>query len=97
MIRGPFLAILLAAPVPVHAGGARTSPATQAQLDEGLNALYSLDYVQARRASRKLIELEPDNPFGYLFEASAIWWQASQEYVLFKDTPTLQGLFEQDV
>jgi len=91
-----FLFIALA-PLSVHAGGARTSAVAQAQLDEGLNALYSLDYAKSRRASRKLIELEPDNPFGYLFEAGAIWWQASQEFGLFKDTPTLQGLFEQDI
>ena len=50
-----------------------------------------------RKAARKLVEMEPDNPFGYLFEAGAIWWQASQEFGLFKDTPTLQGLFEQDI
>ncbi len=93
-----LLAFLIAlAPVSTYAGGAQTSPAAQTQLDEGLNALYSLDYVKARRASRKLIEIEPDNPFGYLFEAGSIWWQASQEYGLFKDTPTLQGLFEQDI
>ncbi|MCM2303187.1 MAG: hypothetical protein NDJ72_00675 [Elusimicrobia bacterium] len=89
--------ILALAPASVHAGGAKTSPAAEAQLDRGLTALYSLDYAEARLASRKLIELEPDNPFGYLFEAGAIWWQSSQEYGLFKDTPTLQGLFEQDI
>ncbi|MEK7232721.1 MAG: hypothetical protein AAB268_02810 [Elusimicrobiota bacterium] len=101
MISGPLIRIvvllLALAPMSVYAGGARPTPATQTHLDEGLSALYRLDYAQARRASRKLIELEPDNPFGYLFEASAIWWQASQEYGLFKDTPTLQGLFEQDI
>ncbi|MDX6771179.1 MAG: hypothetical protein SF051_16740, partial [Elusimicrobiota bacterium] len=62
-----------------------------------LKALYGLEYGKSRRAARELIEMDPDNPFGYLFEAGAIWWQASQEYGLFKDTPTLQGLFEQDV
>ena len=97
-MRTSFLALLIAlAPVSTYAGGAKTSPAAEAQLDAGLTALYSLDYAEARRASRKLIELEPDNPFGYLFEAGAIWWQASQEYGLFKDTTTLQGLFEQDI
>ncbi|MBI3564037.1 MAG: hypothetical protein HY079_02440 [Elusimicrobia bacterium] len=78
-------------------GGARLSPAAAAQLDEGLHRLYSLDYPQSRAAFRKLIELEPDNPFGYLFEAGGIWWESSQEYGLFTSTPTLQGLFEQDV
>lgn len=97
-MRTSFLALLLAlAPAPVFAGGARTTPAAEAHLDRGLTALYSLDYEESRRAARKLIELEPDNPFGYLFEAGAIWWQSSQEYGLFKDTPTLQGLFEQDI
>lgn len=79
------------------AAGPRLSPAAEAQLDEGLQRLYSLDYDQSRAAFRKLIELEPDNPFGYLFEAGGIWWESSQEFGLFKDTPTLQGLFEQDV
>ncbi len=91
--------VLLLTLVPglAFAGGAHTSPVAEAKLDEGITALYGLEYAQARRASRKLIELEPDNPFGYLFEAGAIWWQASQEFGLFKDTPTLQGLFEQDI
>jgi tetratricopeptide (TPR) repeat protein len=72
-------------------------PAAEAQLNEGLERLYSLDYASSREAFRKLIELEPDNPFGYLFEAGGIWWESSQEFGLFKDTPTLQGLFEEDV
>ena len=92
-----FALALTLAPLPASAGGARTSPATEAQLNEGITALYSLDYAQSRKAARKLVEMEPDNPFGYLFEAGAIWWQASQEFGLFKDTPTLQGQFEQDI
>ncbi len=93
-----LLAALTAAPRPARAeGGAHLSPAAAAQLDEGLHRLYSLDYVKSRAAFRKLIELEPDNPFGYLFEAGGIWWESSQEYGLFTATPTLQGLFEQDV
>jgi tetratricopeptide (TPR) repeat protein len=89
-------ALLLALSRPA-AAAPRLSPAAEAQLDEGLRRLYSLDYAQSRAAFRKLIELEPDNPFGYLFEAGGIWWESSQEYGLFKDTPTLQGLFEHDV
>lgn len=86
------LLLLCAAP----AGAALTRPAEFA-LDEGLTHLYGLEYEKSRAAFRGLIEKEPDNPFGYLFEAGAIWWQSSMEYGLFKDTPTLQGLFEQDV
>lgn len=82
---------------PAPERGPRLSPAAEKQLTEGIDRLYSLDYEASRAAFRKLIELEPDNPWGYLFEAGGIWWQSSQEYGLFKDTPTLQGLFEQDV
>lgn len=73
------------------------SPTAQQQLDIGLTHLYSLEYDESRAAFRRLIELEPDSPWGYLFESGGIWWQSAQEYGLFKDTPTLQGLFEQDV
>ncbi len=91
-------AALLAAGLPRPASaGPHLSPAAETQLDEGLTRLYSLDYVAARSSFRKLIELEPDNPFGYMFEAGGIWWESSQEFGLFKDTPTLQGLFEEDV
>jgi len=73
------------------------SPAAETALDQGLHALYSLDYDRSRAAFHSLIEQEPDSPYGYLFESGGIWWQASQEYGLFKDTPTLQGVFERDV
>lgn len=88
------LALSLAAAAPARA---TLSANAEAALDRGLHHLYSLDYAEARADFRRLIEQEPDNPFGYLFESGAIWWQSSQEYGLFKDTPTLQGLFEEDV
>jgi hypothetical protein len=89
---------LLAALSLVAAAPARAlSPDAERALDDGLRHLYALEYPQARAAFHGLIEKEPGNPFGYLFESGAIWWEASQEYGLFKDTPTLQGLFERDV
>ncbi len=89
----PALALLA-----LLAGPARAlSAAAESSLDQGLHALYSLDYERSRAAFHALIEQEPDSPFGYLFESGAIWWEAAQEYGLFKDTPTLQGLFERDV
>jgi tetratricopeptide (TPR) repeat protein len=91
-------ALLLLAPrASAAVTGPHLSTAAAAQLDEGLARLYSLDYVKSRAAFRKLIELDPDNPFGYLFEAGGIWWESSQEFGLFTSTPTLQGLFEEDV
>lgn len=92
-------ALLLAAllSVPAAAAGPALTPAAAANLDEGLERLYSLDYERSRASFRRIVELEPDNPFGYLFEAGGIWWQSFQEHGLFLSTPTLQGLFEQDI
>lgn len=89
-----LLCLAFAAPA---AAAPHLSPAAEAQLNEGTRRLYSLDYQRSRAAFRKLIEIEPDNPYGYLFEAGEIWWESSQNYGLFADTPTLQGLFEQDI
>jgi len=88
------LSIISFTPQPVRAG---LSANAQVALDTGLQHLYALDYVNSRAAFRRLIEQEPDNPFGYLFEAASIWWQASQEHGLFKDTPPLERLFEEDI
>ncbi|MBI5622912.1 MAG: tetratricopeptide repeat protein [Elusimicrobia bacterium] len=73
------------------------SPLVQTALSDGIKNLYDLEYEASRGDFRKLIESEPDNPLGYLFESAQIWWQSSAEYGLFKGTPTLQGLFEQDI
>mgnify|MGYP001599541481 CR=1 FL=1 len=89
-----FSLILAAAAAPASAALSKTA---EARLDEGLRQLYNLDYDRSRETFRKLIEAEPESPFGYLFEAGAIWWQSSLEYGLFTDTPTLQGLFEADI
>lgn len=73
------------------------NPVAQAQLHAGLTALYDLEYERSRSEFRKLIDLQPENPYGYLFDAGSIWWQSSNEYGLFKDTPALEGVFERDV
>lgn len=97
-MRAGLLAALLAAFAPC---GARATGPTlsefEPRLQEGLRALYNLDYSLSRARMRALIESAPQSPHGYLFEAGAIWWQSSNEYGLFKDTPALEGLFESDV
>ncbi|MHB2026869.1 MAG: tetratricopeptide repeat protein [Elusimicrobiota bacterium] len=70
---------------------------SQSYLDQATTSLYNLNYSDCQDSLRKLISADPQNPFGYLLEAGAIWWQSSNEYDLFKETPTLEGVFEQDV
>jgi tetratricopeptide (TPR) repeat protein len=79
------------------AAAARLTPAAERHMDDGIRSLYNLDYQASRNAFHRIITEEPANPFGYLAEAGAIWWQAAAEYGLFKGTPTLQGLFEFDI
>ncbi|MBI4349408.1 MAG: tetratricopeptide repeat protein [Elusimicrobia bacterium] len=93
-MKAPAAALLL---LFAPAGARALTPAAETYLDQGLQKLYNLDYDQARERFRELIRLEPGNPYGYLFEAGAIWWQSSNEYGLFKDTPTLEGVFEKDI
>lgn len=92
-----LLAALILAAAPARAAGPQLSSVAEAQLSEGLLRLYSLDYARARAAFRRIIESEPDNPFGYLFEAGGLWWQATQEHGLFQSAPALRELFERDV
>ena len=48
-----------------HAGG--LSKTAELYLDNGLHHLYGLDYAEARADFRKIIEAEPESPFGYLY------------------------------
>jgi tetratricopeptide (TPR) repeat protein len=82
---------------PAEEGGPHLSPFVAGRLEEGVRRLYALDYEKSRAAFHDIIAREPENPFGYLFEAGGIWWEASQEYGLFRSTPALQGLFEADI
>lgn len=72
-------------------------PEAEALRRQAAEQVFDFDYARCRGTLRRLIETDPESPFGYLFEAGAIWWQATTEYGLFKDTPTLEGLFERDV
>lgn len=92
-MKSALLALSLLLPAP---GRASISAEAEQLLDEGVTHLFNLDYEKSRESLKKLMDLEPDNPFAYLYGSGAIWWQSSQEYGLFQDTPTLQGQFERE-
>ncbi|MEK7744864.1 MAG: hypothetical protein AAB578_10800, partial [Elusimicrobiota bacterium] len=70
---------------------------TEPFIPRSMEALFDLDFARSRLEMRRLIEAQPSNPLGYLGEAGLLWWQASAEFGLFKDTPVLEELFEEDV
>lgn len=86
--------------LPLLLAGAAAEPAippeSEALRQRALVHLFNLDFAESRADLRIIIDREPESPFGHLFEAGALWWQASTEFDLFKDTPTLEGLFEED-
>ncbi len=96
-LAGAALLAGLVSPAQALEHGPAISTPIVAALDEGLHHLYALDYPQSRRAFQRVIALDSQSPFGYLFDAGGIWWESSQEFGLFTTTPTLQGLFEEDV
>lgn len=72
-------------------------PGTEEIANRATTALYDLEYERARAEMRRLIEEQPANPLGYLGEAELLWWQGDAEYGLFKDSKTLEALFEADI
>lgn len=88
--------------IPAHAAvssgtGANFDAAAWSLSDKGFRELYSLDYEKARQTFALLERTEPDRAFSYLFDAGALWWQASNERGLFKIRPDLRRRFENDV
>ncbi len=77
--------------------GANFDAVARSLSDEGFRELYSLDYAQAQKTFALLESAEPDRAFSYLFDAGALWWQASNERGLFKIRPELRRRFKNDV
>ncbi len=77
----PLLLLLLAAPA---AGGEYHTrnlgeAADDPMMEEGLHALYNLDYRTTRRNGRKFMRMHPNNPLGPLYMAGILWWEATTE------------------
>src|SRR4051812_6665863 len=53
---------------------------------EGYEALYNLDYEDARSHFKKMIELAPDNPVGPQSMAASLWIQQLNESWELKST-----------
>ncbi len=77
--------------------GAYFDAAAQSLSDEGFRELYALDYDKSQKTFALLERTEPDKAFSYLFDAGALWWQASNERGLFKRRPELLRRFKNDV
>lgn len=66
-------------------------------LARGTEELLRLRFVPARAVFRGLIEVDPKDPAGYLFEAAAIWFEGATEPVYGRPSSGLERIFEEDL
>lgn len=71
------LALLLSTSL-VHADAA--APSQDVLIEEGLRALYYLDYAGAKDRFRALQERFPEDPLGDYAAATALWWELTNEF-----------------
>src|SRR5689334_2963243 len=74
-----FCARILFLLVSVTTVAAQTPPDLDKLRADGYNALFNLEYDNARRTFEKLIELAPDNPAGPESMATSLWIQQLNE------------------
>src|SRR5689334_19298770 len=74
-----FCARILFLLVSVTTVAAQTPPDLDKLRADGYNALFNLDYDNARRTFEKLIALAPDNPAGPESMATSLWIQQLNE------------------
>ena len=65
-------------------------------LQEALRCLYGLEFDKTHSLAFRFIRLHPENPFGHLFAAGSLWWEASSE-VDASPSPAMKDRFEHDI
>ena len=91
-----FLTLLFTSPSLMAAENLLT-PDSEAQLKIALNDLYKIDFKKANIDLSKIIQAEPNNPFAYLSDAGALWWETSAHYGLIPTPAWLKSRFEEDL
>ncbi|MFA5140555.1 MAG: hypothetical protein WC728_15100 [Elusimicrobiota bacterium] len=64
-------------PVQSVAGKDLTQAVQDPLLQEALRCLYDLEFEKTHALAFRFIRQHPENPFGHLFAAGALWWEAS--------------------
>lgn len=69
-----FLAAgLLLGPLPAAPAAAGVSPEMDRLIMRGLDHIYRMEFDEAEEASRKIVALDPEHPYGYFALASTEW------------------------
>jgi hypothetical protein len=81
---GFFITILLAATAALH-----DDPVADGLIRRAMDATYRLDLTDARAAARKLEEMYPDHPAGFLITTETYWWEAQTD----PDNETIENAY----
>jgi tetratricopeptide (TPR) repeat protein len=73
-IRVAALCILLCVPARGEEN-AYTLRGYDPRIQQGIDLIYNLRFVEAERHFQAVIETEPENPLGYFFHAMVAWWR----------------------
>lgn len=62
-----------------------------ALIEKGLNALYNLDYAEAKEGFKELTARYPDSSAGLYAQTTALWWELTNEFD--EENPSLEREF----
>jgi hypothetical protein len=81
MRRALFLLLALSLALPLPAADPAPAGGDYDRLvNQGLTALYNLDYAGARASFDALAKGYPDSPMGAYAQCTALWWELTNEY-----------------
>ncbi len=92
-----FLLILLWPRTPLYAGEHFLVSTSSTELKEALTALYGMDFDAANRDFAQIIQNNPNDPFAYLSDAGALWWETSAQAGILPPPAWLKKRFENDL
>ena len=67
------------------------------ELKTALTDLYSMDFDQANQDFAKIVSANPNDPFAYLSEAGALWWETSAQNGIIPSPDWLRQRFKNDL
>ncbi len=96
--RGALLLFFLLWPqARLYAGENFLISTSSTELKTALSHLYGMDFDQANRDFAQIIQDNPNDPFAYLSDAGALWWETSSQTGIIPAPDWLRKRFENDL
>jgi tetratricopeptide (TPR) repeat protein len=96
-MRPLFFLILMLSSLRLMAAENLLTPESKTRLNAALGDLYNMDFNKADGDFSHIIRGEPENPFAYLSDAGALWWETSVHNGIVPDSARVRSRFEKDI